>query len=401
MLFVLAFVPRLGVLTLIHPDQIPPNPDWEMGAVAISLTETGRFADPYVIPTGPTAHMPPLYIWASSLLYRVLGTSFAGGLARWILVMLVYATLWALMPWLGERLGVGREAGVVGGAAGALALGAPSEMVPFVALTLACMLAVFVTRWRGPGGSGTRALLLGVGLGIAFHLKPALLPVALACMAFELWWSREGRKWLRAGLMMLGVVLACLPWGWRNYTTFHTVFFVRGNLGLELHVGNHEGAHADIDVSVARRGFRHPRIDLGEAERIREVGEAAYMGEKKEEALAWMRENPGEFLKLTAVRAVYYWSGPLHRPGQAAGYLALTLLALVGAWRVLPSLDPPGRAALVIPLATYPLVYYIVAYMPEYGEPTRWILFLLLGAALWGPSRRADPPCETSLQSVP
>jgi len=29
--------------------------------VAASLLRTGRFADPYLIPSGPTAHLPPLW----------------------------------------------------------------------------------------------------------------------------------------------------------------------------------------------------------------------------------------------------------------------------------------------------------------------------------------------------
>ena len=58
-LFLLAVVLRLATFQLIHPDQIPPNPNWESGAITISLVESGRFADPYLIPTGPTAHLPP------------------------------------------------------------------------------------------------------------------------------------------------------------------------------------------------------------------------------------------------------------------------------------------------------------------------------------------------------
>ena len=94
-----------GALTLFPSDQIPPNPLWETGAVAISLAENGTFADPYLIPTGgPTAHMPPLWVGAMSLVYRVLGTDYLGGLA------------------------------------GSLTLTYPSEVEPVVALTLAVIL---------------------------------------------------------------------------------------------------------------------------------------------------------------------------------------------------------------------------------------------------------------------
>jgi hypothetical protein len=192
--------------------------------------------------------------------------------------------------------------------------------------------------------------------------------------------------------MALGILLACLPWGVRNYTTFHRVYFIRSNLGLEVSVGNHDGAHADIDVSAARGSFQHPRTDRAEAERVLDLGEGTYMAEKQREAVDWIRANPGEFLKLTGTRVLYFWGGPLHKGSGAAPYLLLALLALVGLWRVLPYMRVPQRAALFVPLATYPLVYYVVAYMPRYGEPVRWILFLLAGAAVLGPS-----PAQTAV----
>ena len=37
------------------------------GAIALSLVETGEFADPYLIHTGPTAHLPPIPPWILSV----------------------------------------------------------------------------------------------------------------------------------------------------------------------------------------------------------------------------------------------------------------------------------------------------------------------------------------------
>ena len=399
LLFVLSLSLRLGSLLLIPQDLIPPNPNWETGAVSISLATTGEFADPYLIPTGPTAHMPPLYVAAMSLVYRVLGTGMAGGMVRWILIMVAYSALWALMPWLGESLGVGRRAGVFGGVVGALFVTFPSELESLSALALAMTSIGFCLRWRGDaksGGRKGRLVLLGVALGASFHLQPVLLPVVLGYLTFELWWWRGRRSWWRVGLMALGILLACLPWGVRNYTTFHQLFFIRGNLGLELYVGNHDGAHADIDVSSARRSFQHPRTDRAEAERVLELGEGPYMAEKQREAVDWIRANPGEFLRLTGTRVLYFWFGPLHKGSGAAPYLLLSLLALIGGWRAFPTMKMPQRAALLIPLATYPLVYYVVAYMPRYGEPVRWALLLLAGAAVFAPGEgRAQPGSHT------
>ena len=41
----------------------------------------------------------------------------------------------------------------------------------------------------------------------------------------------------------------------------------------------------------------------------------------------------------------------------------------------------PQRAALLIPLATYPLVYYVVGYEPRYRQPLDGLLLLLAAAA--------------------
>jgi hypothetical protein len=335
--------------------------------------------------------MPPIYVAAMSFLYRGLGTGFVGGLVRWVLILVAASTLMAILPWLGRVLGVGRKAGILAGVAGAFFLTFPSEVEPYSGLVLGLLAASFLLRWRRiaeSGGPPRSSFLLGLVLGVAFHLQPVLLPVVLGYMALEVWWWRGRGGWQRSGLMALGIILACIPWGLRNYTTFHQLFFIRSNLGLELYVGNHQGAHADIDVSSARGSFQHPRTDRSEAERVRELGEGPYMREKREEALDWIKAHPSDFLSLTGTRLVYFWFGPLHRGTGAAPYLVLSLLAVLGAWRVLGSMDAFQRGALLIPLATYPLIYYLVAYMPRYGEPVRWILFLLAAGALVGPPER-------------
>jgi hypothetical protein len=61
----------------------------------------------------------------------------------------------------------------------------------------------------------------------------------------------------------------------------------------------------------------------------------------------------------------------------------MTVLAIIGAWISFPRISIPQRAAFLIPLVTYPLIYYIVAYMPRYRIPINWILYILMGAAFW------------------
>jgi len=97
-----------------------------------------------------------------------------------------------------------------------------------------------------------------------------------------------------------------------------------------------------------------------------------------------MRTHPGEFLRLATRRFANLWAGPVYGPvGGMLDELALTLLALLGAGLAFSKIALPQRAAFLIPLITYPLIYYVVAYMPRYRIPIDWILYTLAGAALW------------------
>jgi hypothetical protein len=216
--------------------------------------------------------------------------------------------------------------------------------------------------------------------GAAFHRLPPLLLVVLGYLIFELWWKRDRRKWFLAACVVAGATLACVPWTWRNYTALHGFFFIRSNFGLELRIANQPGADADGDVTYARQGtVRHPSENLDEARLVRDLGEAEYMRRAKNEAMEWIRTHPGEFLRLTLMRFVHFWCGPLRLPGLAALFTTLTVLALLGLRRILPALDAPGRAALLIPLTMFPLVYYFVIYQAHYPAPLAWMLLLLAG----------------------
>ena len=386
-------------MTKVPERWIEPHTRWEKSAISVSLAETGRFADPYMLPTGRTAHLPPIPPAVDGLIYRALGLTLRAGYVAWCVHILITAILWGMLPWLAGRIGLPPTAGFLAGLIGAVVPRWSGHGEGLTALAIVLLMVAFVHRWMSGRSSAGGSLLLGGGAGIAFHVQPALLPVVLGWMAFELWWSKDRRKLLFAALMILGMVLACFPWGLRNYRTFDAVFFIRSNLGLELRMGNHVGAAAAMDVMDAQGEHIHPRTHEGEARKVQELGEVVYMRQAGDEALDWIRTNPWTFTKLTASRAAHWWLGPLHDPPMALVVTAITLLALLGVWRTCPSLALPQRAALLIPLVMYPLIYYVVAYMPRYREPVNWIFLLLACAAVWNwigertsPSRRSAQP---------
>lgn len=404
LIFLLSFAVRAALLAV----WVSNHADFyrlggEIGRVALSLMRTGQFADPYMIPTGPTAHPTPLSPALLALIYHAFGITATAGYVRALVGIGSHSALYALLPWFARRLGLGTRAGIFAGVACALVplqglgeaigLGATAH----AALAFALLTVAFLHRWTADRLSAAGSLLLGMACGAAFHVLPPLLLVVLGNLIFELWWKRGRRKWLLSACVAAGAILACVPWTWRNYTALHGLFFIRSNFGLELRIANHLGADADIEVTYARAGtLRHPSENLEEARQVRDLGEAEYNRRARNEALEWIRNHPVEFLRLTLMRVVHFWCGQLRYPWLAALFTAVTVLALLALRRILPALTAPGRAALLIPLATFPLVYYIVSYVAHYPAPLAWMLLLLAGYEIqsWisrGNHNRADP----------
>ncbi len=298
-IFILAFCLRIYPLYQIPAKYLIPTANWELGSIAISLMETGQFANPYMIPTGPTAHLPPIYPYIFSIIYRIYGLTYTAGMVSMIFIIAAGALLYAMLPWLSEKLGLSRQAGFIGGLAGALLVEWPGHGEYLTGIVLGLLLVAFLRRWREKNSTCRGSFTLGLAIGVAFHLQPALLPVMVGCMVFELWWSRSPQKWAMLSMLVLGVVLACAPWTWRNYSTFHALFFIRSNFGLEMRMGNHEGAAATMEVMDAQGEHIHPRTHMGEARKLRDVGEIEYMRQAGQEAWDWIRTNPGQFLSLT------------------------------------------------------------------------------------------------------
>lgn len=386
--FVLIFILAFGVraYSWIRIPPLLPTPDRELGAIAWSLAETGQFADPYIIETGPTAHLPPVPPAILALVLSLLGRTWQAGYVFWGFTVMTNAVAYAMTPWVAGKLGVGKQAGFVGGIIGAFMEESywSTHGEGLAGILLGLMLVAFLKRWSNERNSLFSSLMLGMGIGASFHVQPVLLLVFLGCFAFEIGWRRINRKFVMSGMLALGVVLACVPWAWRNYTVFHEFFFIRSNLGLELRMGNSPGAAATFEA-MDRQGriYKHPRADIAEVRKVQQLGEMEYMHQAMNETLAWVWKNPLEFFKLTFLRFIHFWFGPLNRSITSTLVAALTILAILGARRILLNLPLPQRILILTPLITYPLIYYLVAFMPSYRTPIDWMILMLAGAEVW------------------
>ena len=400
LVFTVALAIRLFFLTLVPEDALRPSTDWELDSIAMSIVTRGEFANPYIVPTGPTAHLAPIPPAILALIYKMFGITMTAGIAGWLFRMLAQSAIWGLLPRIGERTGLGWKAGLIGGIAGALfPLWLAHGEAP-AAVFLGLLVVAVIRRWESvprPAAS----LLLGAAFGISFHVQPVFLLVLLGYLGFELWWRSDRGKLRSVALVAVAALVACVPWGVRNYRAFDAVFFVRSNFGLELRMGNHEGAAASIDDPHFRDVSLHPRTHPAEAIKVREWGEVPYMRESGDAALEWIGANPGTFARLTVERIGYFWLGPLDKPGMVLLFGSLSGLALLGAVRAFKALPAPRTAALLIPLLTFPLVYYLVPWQHRYRFPIEWILYLLAGYAAWGLVSLAGAPGRTHAPAAP
>jgi hypothetical protein len=386
--FILIFIVAFGVraYSWIKISPLLPNANRELGAIAWSLAETCQFANPYVIETGPTAHLPPVPPAILALILFLFGNTWQAGYVFWGLTEMTSAVSYALIPWIAGKLGMGKPAGFIAGVAGALILELekPTHGEGLAGIALGLMLVAFLKRWMNGRNSFFSSLLLGLGIGASFHVQPPILLVFLGYFAFEIGLRKGNRKFAMSSMLALGVVLACVPWAWRNYNVFHEIFFIRSNLGLELRMGNSPGVAATYaEMDRGGSNYQHPRLLAVEALKVKELGEVEYMRRALDDALNWIKENPGEFLKLTFLRFVHFWLIPPSRSPAAAFLVAFTILAILGIRRIFQGLSLPQRIAVLTPLITYPLIYYLVPFMPRYRAPIDWMIFMLAGVEIW------------------
>jgi hypothetical protein len=223
-----------------------------------------------------------------------------------------------------------------------------------------------------------RWLLFGALAGIAALTNTTLLSLF---PFFWLWlwmvYRRRGRSCSKVLLASIGTcLLTLLPWTMRNYETFHRLMPLRDNFGLELWIGNHEGA---IQARQFPRDF--PLIDPSEYNRL---GEIRFMEAKRQIALRFIRENPTQFLQLSVLRGFRYWTAP-----EEFIWLPLSLAAWLGAaagvWR--KGLEATPYAVVLI---VFPLVYYVTHTFSSYRHPTEPVIFLLAAYAMVAAVEQGD-----------
>jgi hypothetical protein len=288
--------------------------------VAASLVTTGRFADPFGYPSGPTAHVGMLTPLPSALAYWLfgVGTPRAEYLLTVWAVFLICLSIW--LCWrLAVALGAPRGARI---AAVAVAAFAPLyigielrernwEFLPATAILLWILLrlaqvdaGVFSRGWL---------VLTGALAGFLFILSPPAGLAAIVALGFFHLLRAPLRKWWIAPVSTLVVAgLLAGPWAVRNMRELGAPIFLRDNFGLELAIANYPGAVNPADPRLAywTRMTTIQTMHLSEAQLRSAGGEVAYYHALGQTAREWIDAHPWDFVMLCGRRFVEFFLPP-------------------------------------------------------------------------------------------
>jgi 4-amino-4-deoxy-L-arabinose transferase-like glycosyltransferase len=351
---------------------------WPRGVEALgiarSLLSGNGFSSPFAIPTGPTAFLPPIYPAMLAGVERLFGI--ASKASAWMILAmqcafsaLTCAVLYYFALQFFDRSIARRAAWIWAIFPYAVLL--PTNIIWESSLS-ALLMITFLYLFAAVLNSGSAASWCFVGVACAVScLVNAAFLLVLPALLLHLVPKPAYRRRL---IYCLSTFLVCLlPWTIRNYVTLHKVFPLRDNFGLELWIGNRNGATIGSDSVI------HPAFNMSELHEYQSIGEIAYMARKTALATDYIRRNPVVFLKSTTRRILTYW---------LVGFNAL--------WFLIPLLTVLGFSGLVlmfrrshpkawilgIPLLIYPLPYYLTHADLKYQHPVQPLLALLAAVAI-------------------
>src|SRR5579864_6324353 len=253
-------VVRWGQILASHPR--PGRELNELELVAQSLALHGSFADPYLHPTGPTAHVAPAVPLLLGLVYAIFGVGWQGELVKRFLGALACSIQYALLPRVAVAVRIPRLTGAIAGLLAALipykgfmeTTDSPWEQ-PYGALALVLLFLHTVKAWQQPPPEGSTlsrdrkgAVLRGCLWGLATLISPMIGLVFAAVVLYELF-ALGRRAHLAAVLLAFAAIQS--PWIARNWIQLHGLVLSRSNFGIEFRLSNAPDSSALMEDNVS------------------------------------------------------------------------------------------------------------------------------------------------------
>jgi 4-amino-4-deoxy-L-arabinose transferase-like glycosyltransferase len=366
-------LPRLVIL-LRERDSITAAYTEKSDTIARMFVDHGTFG---FVPGAPSAYTQPLYGWFLIPVYWLLGASWWSiGVAQ---ILVAIATAWIVFE-IGARV-LGPRGGVVAAAIATLNpyliwhdVHVNREIVDQLVAAALVLLTLLVverpTRWR--------ALLLGVVSGVSMLGNTRLVFIPIVCAMYVAWRLPRLRATALVGALVLaGAAVAVAPWLVRNDVSVGC--FTLTTDGRALWKANNPRTYGLLSTgqwidNIGRHPPRPPapgRLTPEDANgiwlrngRALHPDECLEMRFYQHRAVDWIREHPGDKVKLAALSAKLLWQPTVFETSDRSGagtqldigrrvvepaYMwALYALALVGLF-----LAPRAFVALALLLLAY------------------------------------------------
>lgn len=285
---------------------------WENGSIAAHLYYGLGFVSGFSFPDEPTAWQAPGYPYLLALVWKLFGFQSASGYLLISLLQViavssvVFPVVWLTRRWFDENTSI--VAGIVTLLMPLLAWYATRiHHTAFVMAIHPWLVWGWVTA--ADRKSWQIAVLTGFLTGVAALFQPVLLPAFGAISAFLLVRSAILHDWNASACIIVGgclTLLILVPWTIRNYEVFHQFVVVKDSFGKEFWAGNNPHA---TGTAYSEQG-----IDLGIAfpakayEFKGNMPEIYVMDALKKEALDYIAQEPGAFVKRTFKKLLWYWT---------------------------------------------------------------------------------------------
>ncbi len=353
-----AFALRFGWIVVAHTYKFKIFDDnfsfgWEMGRIGRSLALGQGFSNPFSEITGPTAWEPPLYPLLIAGVFKVFGIYTHASALVLLSINSFFSALTCIPIFRIAKRCFSEKLAVWTGWLWAVL---PPVMYWCTRWVWETSLAAFLLAlifWLTLDLEDRDGLLPWIQFGLLWGIAALVNTSLLAFLpASGLWaWYRRSKrdKSSLAGVALSALLFAaCIaPWLARNDRVLG-VMSLRSNFGAELRIGNGPGADGTW------REYLHPTQNVYQMRLYRQMGEVAYVAERKREAIAFIRESYARFFGLSLKRFIYYWGGvprlseiPALAPIKNSVFLASSVLAFWGLGRALRQTTAWGLAFLL------------------------------------------------------
>jgi 4-amino-4-deoxy-L-arabinose transferase-like glycosyltransferase len=365
----------------------------EEGNVARSLANGHGFSSPFSPWSGPTAVAPPLYTFLLAGVFRLFGIYSSTSAFAILSINSLLSALTCIPIYFGAKHSLGMRGARVAACVWAfypLSIYFSAGHVGDYALTTLLFTTCFCIAQRIHNAPNPLAWM-GWGLlyGLTALSNPAVLSVLPFLIAFALWrMHRYGSLWVLYGVLTLAAVAAVItPWTIRNYLAVGIVTPVQDDYWLGFYTGN------SGDSSGPDPASKSPTSNAVEMRAFLQMGEPAYLAQKRAIAFEWVRRHPLSCAGVALRRTAYFWSGfwsfsrdYIQRGSVSFSGLifvcSISLLMLRGIRRFL-RMNPSAGLPYLVLVGIFPITFYLSHSIIGFRQPIEPAILVLAIAGLF------------------